>query len=422
VAAGYDLLRESGHLRSRRGSGSWTSMPERSAGRALSPFAPSGEPGGYDLAFASLAAPEQPMADAVARAAAELGAYTRDKGYQLLGTDVLRDAVADRFTERGLPTTRDQVLVTSGAQQAITVVLAALVAPGERVLVEHPTYANALDAVAHRHARAVPVGFTESDWDLDALAAAVRDTCPRLMYLIADYQNPTGLLMGRERRAEVLALAHRTRTPLLVDETMAELVLDGPAPAPLATLAPSTGSPPLITIGSASKAFWGGLRIGWVRAAPAMLERIARARASMDISTPVFEQLVTAHLLADVEPVLAARRAGLRATRDHLMGLLADRLPGWRYRRPDGGLSLWVDLGAPRSSALVTAAGRLGVQLAAGPRFGLDGAFERHLRLPYTLPEAMLTGALDRLAEAWSTLPEQGAGPVGWVPARAEVA
>jgi len=98
------------------------------------------------------------------------------------------------------------------------------------VLVEHPTYPNALDAIAREHARAVPVGFAGADWDLDTIAAAVRDACPRLVYLMPDFQNPTAGAMSDAQRTEIVELCRRTHTPLLIDETMSEIALDGPPP------------------------------------------------------------------------------------------------------------------------------------------------------------------------------------------------
>ncbi|HEY4004578.1 MAG TPA: PLP-dependent aminotransferase family protein [Pseudonocardia sp.] len=414
VAASYDLLREAGFLRSRRGSGSWTTLPAAPAGLQVTAFAPTGDPTAYDLAYAGLAAPQQALAEAIQVAGELVPSHATHSGYQLLGLDSLRDTVAERFTRRGLPTTRDQILITCGAQQGIAMVLAALLTPGERVLVEHPTYPNALDAVAREHTRAVPVGFAGRDWDLATMAASVRDACPRLMYLTPDYQNPTGALMSERQREEVIALARRTRTPLLIDETMTEIALDGPTGTPLAGYAASAGSPPVITVGSASKTFWGGLRIGWVRTSPPMIERLARARASMDIATSVLDQLVTQHLMANIDAVLARRLPALRATRDSLLRLVAEYFPSWRTTAPPGGLSLWVDLGVPASSALVVEAARQNVLLAAGPRFGVDGAFERYLRLPYTLAEPILEVAVQRLASAWTSLPVAGQSSTGW--------
>jgi hypothetical protein len=408
VAAAYDQLRQNGVVHSRRGSGSWTRAVD-GPGAEPSPFAPSGDGAALDLAYAAPDAPAEALAEALTWAAEQIGPLAAGPGYQLLGLDGLRAVVAARFTRRGLPTTADQILITSGAQHAISLTLSALVSPGDRVLVEHPTYPNALDAIAREHARAVPVGFAGPDWDLDTMAAAVRDACPALIYLIPDHQNPTGHRMSRAHRAEVIALSRRTRTPLLVDETMSELPLDGEPPIPLAASGPDSGTAPVITIGSASKTLWGGLRIGWVRARRPVIGQLARARASMDISTSVLDQLATQYLVERLDDVLAERLPRLRSARDHLHGLLGRHFPGWRADLPPGGLSLWADLGAPVSSALVTAAAREGVTLAAGPRFGLDGAFERYLRLPYTLPEARLELAVRRLRTAWLALPSNAA-------------
>ena len=163
-------------------------------------------------------------------------------------------------------------------------------------------------------------------------------------------------------------------------------------------------SPLVLTVGSASKTFWGGLRVGWIRSSAAMVRRLAAQRAALDLGGPVLDQLVVARLLTDLDTVTATRRAELAAARDHLLGRLAEGFPQWRPSRPRGGLCLWVELGAPVSSLLVGAARRHDLLLAAGPRFGLDGAFERHLRLPYTLRRDRMDAALDRLAAAWRAL------------------
>jgi DNA-binding transcriptional MocR family regulator len=122
----------------------------------------------------------------------------------------------------------------------------------------------------------------------------------------------------------------------------------------------------------------------------------------------VLEQLTVARLLAEHDSVITSRRYELVAARDHLLDRLARTFPGWRPSRPGGGLSLWVDLGLPVSSRLTGAARRHDVLLAAGPRFGLDGAFERYLRLPFTLRRDRMDEALDRLAAAWTDLDRPG--------------
>lgn len=406
VAAAYDTLRDAQVLHSRRGAGSWTRLPaELDRSVALSPFSPYGDRTLFDLAHAALPAPPSELRRAAGAAVGDLDAHLAGHGYDLLGQPGLRTAIADRFTARGLPTGPDQVLVTAGAQHAIALALRALVRPGDRVLVEHPTYPNALTALAAAGARAVPVpmGPEPSPWDVDLLTAAVRDAGPRLAYLIPDFQNPTGALLDAAGRERLVDLARRTGTPLVIDETLAELNLDGPGGRPVAAHG-AADSPLVLTVGSVSKVFWGGLRIGWIRSSAATVRRLAALRASMDLGGPALEQLVVARLLADVDPVVAARRVELTAARDHLLGRLGQVFPQWSPSRPGGGLSLWIELDAAVSSRLTVAARRHDVLLAAGPRFGVDGAFERYLRLPYTLRRDRMDAAVDRLALAWHEL------------------
>ena len=134
------------------------------------------------------------------------------------------------------------------------------------------------------------------------------------------------------------------------------------------------------------KSFWGGLRIGWIRADRELIAALATSRASLDMGSPILEQLAAAVLLRDAEPSLEARRASIRAQRDFLLGQVRDRLADWHFAHPEGGLSAWAELPLPVSTALAAAMHRRGVRIAPGTRFGVDGAFERFLRLPYALP------------------------------------
>ena len=400
ITAAYDSLRDAGYAASRRGSGTWTTLPDTRSGASGSapwtPFAPDGAEL-LDLAHASPEAPAQALRAAYDAALDQLPRHLTGAGYNLLGLPELRDAVAERFTARGLPTSPDQVLITDGAQHGFSLVLTLSASPGDRVLVEHPTYPNALDAIRRANARIVPVGMATDGWDLDALSAALRQTSPRLAYLTPDFNNPTGILASAEERQRAADLLRRHRTLTVIDETLIELALDGQVPAAFAAHADGELT---ITVGSVSKTFWGGLRVGWVRSSPAMIRRLAAVRATVDISSAVVEQLAVAHLLPRIDEVMVGRRAELRIRRDALLHALADRLPRWSARPPAGGLVLWCDIGAPVSSALVSAAERHGLRLAAGPRFGTDGAFEHRLRLPYTYPAPVLVEATERLGAA----------------------
>jgi DNA-binding transcriptional MocR family regulator len=273
------------------------------------------------------------------------------------------------------------------------------------VLTDHPSYPAALDAIRTAGARPAPVPLGPAGWDMELLEATLRQAAPRLAYLIADNHNPTGLSLPAADRERLVALARATRTPLVVDEAMTELDLDGDPPPPVAAHDPAGET--AISLGSMSKGFWAGLRIGWIRAAPALVHRLVAARASLDLAGPVIEQLVAAELLRRADEILPARREQLRSRRDALAAALP---PQWRFTTPRGGLCLWVELDAPRSTALAAIADRHGVRVAAGPRFGVDGAFERFVRLPFTLPEETLREAAARLAVAWRSVSEGLAG------------
>src|SRR3546814_16064791 len=122
---------------------------------------------------------------------------------------------------------------TSGAQNGLTLVLRARTGPGDRVSVDHPTFHNALGASSRNSCQPVPISLPEAGWDLDAMDAAFRQAGPRFAYLLPDFHNPTGRLLAAPTRRELVTLAARTRTPLLIDEHMVETGLAATAPDPV---------------------------------------------------------------------------------------------------------------------------------------------------------------------------------------------
>ncbi|WP_410562021.1 PLP-dependent aminotransferase family protein [Amycolatopsis sp. cmx-4-61] len=396
IGAALDRLRENGFVASRRGAGSWIAAPGR---RRRGPLAPASE-GSIDFTHAS--SPAVPgTAAAVDAARVRLAAHLGDHGYQERGLLALREQIAQRYTERGLPTTPAQIMVTNGAHHAFVLVLRMLAGPGDRVLVEQPTYPNALEAIRAAHAIPVPVALDPSGargWDIAGVDAALRQASPRLAYLVVDFQNPTGLRLDAEGRARLGTVLARARTPVVVDETLVELDLAGDprhGPPPLAAFAGDL----VICVGSASKTHWGGLRLGWIRASEDLLGRLVSARYAVDLGSPVFEQLVLTELMAD-ETVLDRRRAELRGYRDALAGAVHRYLPDWTFTLPDGGLSLWCRMPEPVSSRLAVAAASHGVQVAPGSRFGVHGGLERWIRLPFSLPPDRIDEAVRRLSAA----------------------
>jgi DNA-binding transcriptional MocR family regulator len=205
----------------------------------------------------------------------------------------------------------------------------------------------------------------------------------------------------RKRLSDIIA---ETRTRTVIDETLTDIWLDEPVPPPVAA-SMSSRTDLVITIGSMSKSFWGGMRIGWIRAEPNVLATIRAVRPSIDLGTSVIEQLAAAWLLTErADDVLPERREILRGRRALLLDLIAEHLPDWRPLPGTGGMSMWVQLPAPVSSAMCASASRLGVELPPGPRFGVDGTLERFVRIPFALPEDELTRAIELLGRAWRSI------------------
>ena len=396
VTAAYDALRREGYVRARQGAGTFTALPDGHVHQVAGWTAVRGGPG-LDLAVASPEAVPDVVERAVERAVPRLGRHLRGHGYDVLGLPELREAVAARYAARGLPTTPDQVVVTAGALAGIGLVARALLAPGDRVVVDTPTYPNALDVVRRAGGRLAGVALDDDGWDLDRVETAYRSALPRLAYVVADFANPTGHLLDADGRARLVRAAAAAGTTLVVDETLADVVLDDvPLPPPVAAAADDDG---VVSVGSLSKTHWGGLRTGWLRAPRALVARLAEARSALDLAPPVLEQLVAAELLAD-EASLTARRDQLRRRRAVLEAALAEHCPGWTWRTPAGGLVLWVRLDEPVATALSAAAAERGLRLVPAGRFTVDGTGERHVRVPYALPEAALETAVGRLAAA----------------------
>jgi DNA-binding transcriptional MocR family regulator len=399
IAAAWERLKADGLLVSRRGAGSWTAIP--TGGGIGGPPAAANT---IDLARA--APPAIPgIAAAAAVALSRLGAELSQHGYYEQGLPDLRERIADRYTERGLPTTPDQVLVTNGAHFALTMALRLLVGPGDRVLVEQPTYPNALEAVRGAHALPVPVAMADDGWDLDAIEATLRQAAPRLAYLIVDFQNPTGHRLDAAGRERLAAAFRRARTPVVIDETTVELDFTDEAPPPFAAF----GGDLVLATGSADKSHWGGLRTGWVRAPSEIINRLAAVRRGLDLGTPVFEQLLLTELLSGPREPLLERRALFAAQRDALVEAMREKCPEWTFTVPDGGLNLWCQLPAPVSTRIAAIVQNLGVRVVPGSFFTPNGGLERWLRVPYTQPADILRDATRRLASAAASVAECGA-------------
>ncbi|WGP07938.1 PLP-dependent aminotransferase family protein [Bacillus subtilis] len=417
----YAHLREQEFIVTRRGSGSIVQLPSVPGGRIDHLLSPSGaDETEIDLTCtAPVAAPE--ILDAYERALSRLGAYLPGTGYYPSGLPVLRELIAERYTSRGAPTDPDQILITSGALGGAAIAVRALLDGAarlggtrstSRVLVESPTYPNAIATLEGAGASLVtyPLEFCPQGhhWDIDAMDQLMGQMRPRSAYLIPDFHNPTGALLPDAQRRDLAEVLGRHRVVPVFDESLVELGLEeGPTPTPMSALISDS-----VTVGSVSKIYWGGLRIGWMRIPRHRVDHFASSRLGLDLGAPVLEQLVTVELMADHEAVVAECRTRLRAARDMLAAQVRSWVPEWKLIVPSGGMALWAELPEARSGVLSIAARNHGLRLVAGPNFAPAGGLDRWVRLPYTVTETELEQVGPRLAAAWEEAKSMaGRGP-----------
>lgn len=394
----YDLLEGDGYVSRLHGGGTRVTLPHTpvSTGGASDESA-------IDLSIASMDSTPG-LYDATVRSLPRLAALRGTSGYSLRGLPELREAVAQRFIERGVPTDTDEIMITSGALNAFNLVLATIGRRGERALVEQPTFPHALEAI-HRHGyRLLPTPVDVTGWDEGHLTDTLLRGRPHLAYLIPDFHNPTGATLGDAERSRIAATARSVGTHLIVDETTAELDIDrGWAPLPLAAF-----SPRVITVGSMSKIAWGGMRIGWIRAERSVMARLLATRPSFELGTALLEQCIAVELLQEMPALTAHVAARLHAGREAVAAGLRS-FETISMPQTSGGLSAWLDLGAPVSTALSLAARDHGLILPPGPRFSTGGVLERRVRIPITLTPERTAEAMDRLRLAWDDVMSGGA-------------
>lgn len=315
----------------------------------------------------------------------------------------LREALAARMRERGLPTDADEILVTTGSQQALGLAASALLDPGDVVLVEDPSYLAALQSFALAGARLIPVPGGADGPDLDAVAALVAEHRPKLLYVVPTFQNPTGRTISADGRARLARLAGELGLWLLEDDPYGELRYDGEA-------LPSLGSFPgaedrTIAVSSLSKVLAPGLRIGWLRAPEELRRALTIAKQAGDLHTSTIDQMAAAHVLAagGMDAHLARLRTVYRARRDALLGGLGEALPaGSSWNAPDGGMFVWARLpDGHDAAALLRRALAHDVAFVPGAPFFAGAPDHATLRLSFTThPPDEIAEGLRRLAAA----------------------
>ena len=418
LVAALDQLRAEGLLASRQGSA--TRVASLGRGRpATGPTMAARllEAAERGINFGISAPPAAGALPPLAVTSADLLAAVPAHGYEPAGLAVLRGALAARHTAAGLPTAAEEIHVTHGAQHAIDLALATLCLPGDAVAVEDPTYPGVLDVIAARRLRPVFLAADARGATPAALEDAARTRGAGVAFLLPAVHNPTGRVLDPGRRQALARALDRLNFTVVEDNTLADLTFPAPEPG---GGGPGVGGPggggpgrppslavlcraaTVVSVETTSKVAWGGLRVGWLRAPAAVIERSVGQRTSGDLGCSVPAQLLALQLLNHYDNLIAARRLALQASAARFSALLAQAIPGCSFRPPSGGLSLWVRLpGGADAAAFASRALRHGVSVAPGLFASPDGGHD-HLRLCHDRPDDELVEGTARLAAAWS--------------------
>ena len=343
------------------------------------------QPGVISLA-GGLPAPEsfpvQAMRDACTRVLAdtphEALQYAPSEGFM-----PLREWLAAQLQAQGLSVQPTQVLITTGSQQGLDLLGKVLIDAGARVAVEAPTYLGALQAFAPFEPEFVAVDC-DDEGPLPGGLAAAADA--RFLYVLPNFQNPSGRSMGAARRIAVAEAAARARLPLVEDNPYGELWYDAPPPPPLGVAAAAHGAA-AVYLGSLSKVLAPGLRLGYVVAPAELYPKLLQAKQAADLHTPGFNQRVAYEVIRGglFDKHLPRVRALYKAQRDAMRSALDQHLPpGCRYTVPAGGMFFWVELPAQLdATALWPRAVQAGVAYVPGSPFYCRDARVNTLRLSF---------------------------------------
>ena len=317
----------------------------------------------------------------------------------------LRQAIADFLPWDVNP---DNVLITTGSQQALDLIGKIFLDEGSRVLVEKPTYLGALQAFTPMQPVAVGVDSDDEGMLIDAFAAQVGTGADkaRMAYILPNFQNPTGRTMSDARRQALVDKARELNVPLVEDNPYGDLWYEEQPPLPLAARNPEG----VIYMGSFSKILAPGLRVGFIVAPSSIYGKLTQAKQAADLHSPTFNQRVVAEVMKDgfLEQHIPTIRAQYKAQRDVMLAALEREMAGLdvQWTRPVGGMFLWVTLpqGMDAQTLLAAAVDR-GMAFVPGAPFYADDAQVNTLRLSYvTVPEDKINKGVAALADAIRSL------------------
>ena len=307
--------------------------------------------------------------------------YAASEGY-----GPLREWVAQDLRKQGMQVSPDQVLITTGSQQGLDLVAKILIDAGSRILVETPTYLGALQAFTPMEPTVVSVNSDAHGVDAEDLRAKAGTGADkaRFVYLLPNFQNPTGRTMTEERRAAVAQVALETGLPIIEDNPYGDLWFDAP-PAPSLSSRHPDGS---VYLGSFSKILAPGLRLGYLIAPKTLYPKLLQAKQAADLHTPSFNQRVVAEVLKDgfIDRHVPTIRALYKKQCEAMLAALEREMAGLglTWNRPAGGMFLWVQLPpGMKAIPLLDKAVKKGVAFVPGSAFYAQGADESTVRLSF---------------------------------------
>lgn len=324
--------------------------------------------------------------------------FDRDAGLALQygpteGDHRLRDELVRWMAKDGIRCTRDQVLITIGSQQGLDIIGRVFLDPGDVVIVELPSYMAALQVFRSYRAQMTGVAQDDEGMRVDLLEQTLADLRqqgrrPKLIYVVPDFQNPSGVSMTRERRVRLLELAREYRTLVVEDSPYRELRYEGAAPPPVAAL---EAEGRVIYLSTFSKTLCPGLRVAWMAASDELIRQFVTAKQGMDLCCPAFTQAIAAEFCAEghIYTRIPAIIDLYRRKRDVMLRALEREMPdGVTWTRPQGGLFVWVRLpeGMDTEQLLPVAVEEEGVAYVAGSGFHADGGGRNAMRLNFSFP------------------------------------
>ncbi|HYZ13911.1 MAG TPA: PLP-dependent aminotransferase family protein [Actinomycetota bacterium] len=317
------------------------------------------------------------------------------------GSPVLRERLARLMAEEDTPADPEDLVVTTGAQQALDLVGKVLLDPGDVVAVEAPAYVGALSAFSVYEPRFLQVDLDDDGMIVEQLEEALlRGERPKFVYTVPNFHNPAGVTMSRARREQLVALCREARIPIIEDNPYGMLRFDG---EPLPTLR-SLDRQNVIYLGTVSKVFAPGVRVGWAVAEPGVLQRLVLAKEAADLCGSQFTMLVTERYF---DGELWRRNLGglvatYRSRRDAMLTALKEHFPSdARWTMPSGGFFVWVTLPDYFDTpALLAAAVDRKVAYVPGTGFYPDGRGRQQMRLCFSYPtEERIAEGIRRLGE-----------------------